>query len=255
VPGERLGECDRSARGADEVLVRVSAGIAHAILGERSRTVRVAARNESDAAAVHQLFKEELPEVVEEDPEVPVRFWWWQSPHGPRELARMLPASSWSEVQGNYPGASRRRLTEMADWRGAPPPGGRLILWHGEPGTGKTSAIRALASEWRSWAGFHFVTDPEEFLANPSYLLSTISENHRRALAASLKQWRVVVLEDAGDLVPRLGGSEPRRRNEADPFARTSSGLGTTRPPHEPSATRVGRYGDAQRVRLVRPQA
>ena len=29
--------------------------------------------------------------------------------------------------------------------------GGRLILWHGEPGTGKTHALRALAWEWRKW--------------------------------------------------------------------------------------------------------
>ena len=199
VPGELIGECDRSARGVEEALVRVGAGIAHAILGERSLTVRVAARNASDAAAIHELVREAVPEVVGEDPEIPVRFWWWQPPHGPRELARMLPACSWSDVEHNYPGASRTRLAALADWRDAPPAGGRLILWHGEPGTGKTSAIRALASEWRSWAGFHFVTDPEEFLANPSYLLSTISENHRLASAASRKQWRIVVLEDAGE--------------------------------------------------------
>jgi MoxR-like ATPase len=30
-----------------------------------------------------------------------------------------------------------------------PTAGGRLLLWHGRPGTGKTFAIRALAWEWK----------------------------------------------------------------------------------------------------------
>jgi SpoVK/Ycf46/Vps4 family AAA+-type ATPase len=71
------------------------------------------------------------------------------------------------------------------------------MLWHGQPGTGKTHAIRALAGEWRSWAEFQFVTDPEEFLSNPSYLLNTIADSRRSSARA--KRWRIVVLEDAGE--------------------------------------------------------
>jgi hypothetical protein len=33
-------------------------------------------------------------------------------------------------------------------------------LWHGEPGTGKTFAIRALALAWKEWCRFEYVIDP-----------------------------------------------------------------------------------------------
>lgn len=43
----------------------------------------------------------------------------------------------------------------------APGVGGKLVLWHGEPGTGKTYALRTLAWEWRDWCDFHYVIDPQ----------------------------------------------------------------------------------------------
>jgi SpoVK/Ycf46/Vps4 family AAA+-type ATPase len=72
------------------------------------------------------------------------------------------------------------------------------MLWHGAPGTGKTTAIRALARAWRSWADFQFITDPECFLQMPSYLLGALA-NDRRLPARS--QWRVLVLEDSGEFL------------------------------------------------------
>jgi hypothetical protein len=76
-----------------------------------------------------------------------------------------------------------------------------LLLWHGEPGTGKTSAIRSLTGEWRSWAEFQFVTDPEEFLSNPGYLLATIAEPRGPHPSMPVNRWRIVVLEDAGEFL------------------------------------------------------
>ena len=41
------------------------------------------------------------------------------------------------------------------------------------------------------------MTDPEEFLSNPSYLLNTIADSRRSSARA--KRWRILVLEDAGE--------------------------------------------------------
>ena len=50
----------------------------------------------------------------------------------------MIAVPAWEDVEGNYVGGAARTLGAMMDWR-QPPPGGRLVLWHGEPGTGKTT--------------------------------------------------------------------------------------------------------------------
>ena len=75
------------------------------------------------------------------------------------------------QAEDNYVNGTSLRLTELRGWDQQPPAGGRLLLWHGEPGTAKANAIRSLLGEWRSWAEFQFVTDPEPFLSNPRYLL------------------------------------------------------------------------------------
>jgi hypothetical protein len=141
--------------------------------------------------------------------EIPVTFW-SQGAHGPRAVRRRITAPEWSEIRVNYAPGAAMATSDLISAR--VPTGGRLILWHGEPGTGKTSALRALARMWSLWCEAHFITDPDAFLgAGTSYLLDVLtsesSPHHSRP-----PNWKMVVLEDAGEL---LAADAPHRTGQA----------------------------------------
>lgn len=197
-PGELLAEADNTQSAREQAFIRLPMGIGHLTLSERSLTFRIAAADRSAAMQVRRKIAQALPEVDSADREVPVRFWWWQ-PMVAQELARMLPSPPWVEIEDNYVASTRDQLSRLMAWREPPSAGGRLLLWHGEPGTGKTNAIRSLTGEWRSWAQFHFITDPEEFLRNPNYLMNTLSDRRSSRPGGSANRWRILVLEDSGE--------------------------------------------------------
>ena len=49
----------------------------------------------------------------------------------------MIDVPGWAEVEGNYPPLVCARVAALMS-RPARDDKGRLVLWHGEPGTGKT---------------------------------------------------------------------------------------------------------------------
>jgi ATPases of the AAA+ class len=75
---------------------------------------------------------------------------------------------------------------------------GRLMLLHSPAGTGKTTALRALAHAGRDWCRIECVIDPETLSAEPGYLTSVALGEAR---PGEERRWRLLVLEDCDELV------------------------------------------------------
>jgi uncharacterized protein DUF5925/ATPase family protein associated with various cellular activities (AAA) len=167
--------------------------------------------------------------------EVPVTFWMY-TPQGPRPSWRPIAVPAWNEIEWNYAARTRDQLAAlMRDFE--PARGGQLVLWHGEAGTGKTFALRALAWEWREWCQIHYIVDPDSFFGeHADYLMSVLLEppfpmmvageriGHSMAVMHGFAEydgedeeddrlWRLLVMEDTGELL------------SADARERTGQGL------------------------------
>lgn len=134
----------------------------------------------------------------EPDPEpsnVTMGFWYLSARRGPYRTTRSISASTWPEIRGNY---SAKVADSMDKLMKITPDDitGRLILLHGPPGTGKTSALRTLARAWRDWCQVDCVLDPERLFNDPGYLMDiAIGEEDGE------QRWRLLLLEDCDELI------------------------------------------------------
>ena len=171
----------------------------HVTRWKQSRRARVTVTAVS-AELADKMLETATADAVEEPAApagdtVPIGFWSF-GPHGPYRTQRQIGAAPWETIRGNYAAPVARALERLMALDGTEI-NGRLLLLHGEPGTGKTTALRALAQQWRSWCQVDCVLDPERLFADPSYLMSV-------ALGSDDEdepRWRLLMLEDCDELI------------------------------------------------------
>jgi Domain of unknown function (DUF5925)/ATPase family associated with various cellular activities (AAA) len=222
---EALGEPLFSVAGRDSetALVEIDGALVHLTTAGGRVFATIAARTAAECEAAQAVLRERLPAS---DPtrahEVPVAFWTYTARIGPQPSHRTIGVPGWPDIQANYSAGTRAHLGRLMDGF-EPARGGQLLLWHGDAGTGKTFALRALAWEWRSWCALHYIVDPDSFFGeHADYLMNVLlMDQHpmfgggpryipvgNRAVPVRdaddderQKPWRLLVFEDTGELL------------------------------------------------------
>jgi Domain of unknown function (DUF5925)/ATPase family associated with various cellular activities (AAA) len=150
-----------------------------------------------------QATKDAAVEQSADDDAVSMGFWHRSPRRGPHRAARRLSASPWADIRANYPAAAAAALSELM----AVTPDtvyGHLVLLHGAAGTGKTTALRTLAREWRSWCQADCVLDPETLFSEPGYLMDVAIGYDDED--DDTPPWRLLLLEDCDELIRGQAG-------------------------------------------------
>ena len=172
-------------------------GYAYVTYGFQTLNVMAMAASMAESNEIIDRLKLLFPEYISKDPNViPVTFW-VNGQHGPQSMTRNLDVPTWDEISKNYTESIRDGLSTLmnSEWR--PGTSGQLLLWFGDAGTGKTTALRAMAREWKAWCDIHYIVDVEQFFSadGASYMMNVLVGGEDD------EKWRLIVLEDSGELL------------------------------------------------------
>ena len=150
-------------------------------------------------------------EKVSGETVLPITFW-HRGSDVPEITLRQIEVARWSEIAPNYVGETKAGLAALMEGFRPAKSNGRLLLWHGQPGTGKTFAIRALAWAWKEWCRFEYVIDPEQLFGSASYLTEVALNRFEGHFLfednPNKEKWRLLIIEDSGEMMAMDAKSE-----------------------------------------------
>lgn len=202
------------------IVRRPDAGVVMMVEENEGDVTMTVAANDLEAArqAISDVSKTISLVPIGSDPSLPMDFWYYGR-EGPMTATRKIELVSWDTIASNYCVDTRAGLSSLVEGFKPAGNGGRLLLWHGEPGTGKTYAIRALAWAWREWCRFECVTDPERVFESGNYLMEVLMRPDDYEEKDG--KWRVLIVEDSGEMIAidaksRVGQGLSRLLNVSD---------------------------------------
>ena len=150
-------------------------------------------------------FLDQSPELPQPDSRLRLRSV-YRTGGGTSESVRRIASDEWESIDQNYPGEVRTKIGALTALE-RPENSGRLILWHGPSGTGKTTAIRSLARHWQTWCDATYVIDPEQLFGNAGYLHDIVTDNIYGRDRDS-DRWQLIITEDSDEYLRSTARSE-----------------------------------------------
>lgn len=158
--------------------------------------MELSAESEQVAADVFAVFAKMLPIAKAAPKQLTMTF-----STVDEDFTRVLTGTYWKDIKDNYAADVQ---TLLGEWMKGSKPPSQLILAHGNPGTGKTWAIRALACEWAKWANFIYIADVNAFFGGKSdYMMRLMFE---AAEQSEQGKWNILVFEDMGHILTADAG-------------------------------------------------
>ncbi len=183
--------------GRVEIIFRFATGVLRIAMMGKSVEANAYAVDDEAAKGLLDLTRERIPPCEPDENVVKVEFWRHHPRGGPISQSREVFCPSWDEIQDNYADSTRRALERLFVSQIDSTVAGKLVLWHGEPGTGKTFALRSWGRACSDWMNINYIVDPEMFFgSNANYMLELLMRPPGEKL-------NLFVAEDTGELLAR----------------------------------------------------
>ncbi|MDR0481680.1 MAG: ATP-binding protein [Cellulomonadaceae bacterium] len=183
------------------VLAKVPQGYMFAEVDELGVEVRGCGGNQEEIFEVvaTALGRAPAPPAKDVGNTVPIKTWYLTGSGAQSQRSR-IEVPRWADIARNYPVPTALNLADLMHVE-RPQNQGRLVLWHGAPGTGKTTAIRAMAHAWQSWCDIAYLADPERAFADTGYMMELLYEAGKLRPKEGPARHLLIVAEDSDEFL------------------------------------------------------